>query len=325
MSDPSPEISILLPVYNGAVFLREQVSSILSQTARDFELLTHDDASTDGSGEILRSAAARDPRVKLSAAKVNSGQKFALRALLARSTGRFVMFSDQDDLWHPNKIETLRAAIGEASLCYGASHLIDAAGRPLGRTIFDHNGAAIEGRDNTDFLFRSVVSGHALLARREAVDPAVFLFGTEYDWLLAVLATFSRGVVHAPEAITYHRQHDGNQVNAFGGAKARPKSQSKHWHRVMRLHDALSVLRASDQIADEKRAVFNRLYRSLREDLMLVPRAPVFNARFAASFAQALDGLAVGEPGRGRAIKAIDKICRGVLHPKSVRDALTGR
>lgn len=318
-------MSILLPVFNGALYLREQVDSILAQTWPDFELLIHDDASTDGSAAALARLAASDPRIKLTKASLNSGQKFALRLMLARSSGRFVMFSDQDDVWHPNKIETLLAAIGDAAMSFGTSQLIDAAGTELGKTIFDFNGPPINGRDNTDFLFRSVVSGHALLARREVVDPAVFLFGTEYDWLLAVLATFGRGVVYAPEAITYHRQHDGNQVNAFGAAKARTKSRSKHWHRVMRLYDALSLLRASDQIADEKRAIFNRLSRALRDELMLAPRAPVFNARFAASFAEALDALGVDPAHRARAIKAVDKICRGILHPKSVRDALTGR
>jgi glycosyltransferase involved in cell wall biosynthesis len=318
-------VSILLPVFNGCRYLPEQLQSVLDQTWHGFEFLVHDDGSSDKSADILKDLAARDTRVKWTSTSSNVGQRLVLRSLLAKARGQYIMFCDQDDVWHPDKIEVLLASIGDAAMCFGSSALIDRDGSAVGRTIFDHVGPPIDGRDNTDFLFRSVVSGHALLARREVVDPAVFLFGTEYDWLLAVLATFSRGVVHAPEAITYHRQHDGNQVNAFGAAKKRTTSRSKHWHRVMRLHDALSLLRASDQIADEKRAIFNRLSRALRDELMLAPRAPVFNARFAASFAQALDGLAVDAAHRARAIKAIDKICRGVLHPKSVRDALTGR
>ncbi len=324
MTEPEPTISILLPVFNGAAFLREQVASILAQTCHDFELLIHDDGSTDGSSEALRSMAAVDRRIALSVTPTNSGQKFVLRGLLLRASGRYVAFADQDDVWHPQKLEVLLAAIGDAALSYGSSKLIDAAGSELGRTIFDFNGAPIDGRDNTDFLFRSVVSGHALLARREVIDPGVFLLGTEYDWLVAVLATFGRGVVHVPEAISYHRQHDGNQVNAFGAAHDRTKSRSKHWHRVMRLHDALCVLRASNQIADDKRAIFGQLYRALRDELLLAPRAPVFNHRFAARFAQALQALAVDAPHRTRAIKAVDKICRGVLHPKTIRDVLAG-
>ncbi len=318
-----PEISILLPVFNGAAYLREQVQSVLAQSHRDFELLVHDDGSTDGSAAIVKDLAAGDERLKLTSSASNLGQRLALRTLAGQASGSHVMFCDQDDVWHPRKIENLRAAIGDAALCYGTSQLIDRGGQAKGETIFDHVGPPIEGRDNTDFLFRSVVSGHALLMRREALDPAVFLFGTEYDWLLAVLATFGRGVVFAPEAITYHRQHGGNQVNVFGAHKRRTKAQSKHWYRVMRLHDALSLLRASDQIAGEKRIVFSRLYRALRDEVILANRPPVHNGKFAASFAQALDDLGIGEPQRGRAVKAIRKLCRGPLHPKSIRDALT--
>jgi glycosyltransferase involved in cell wall biosynthesis len=312
-------------VYNGADFLREQVRSILEQSCRDFELLIHDDASTDNSAEMLAALATCDRRIKLTVASHNCGQKVGLRVLLTQARGRFVMFSDQDDVWHPRKIEFLLSAIGDTALCYGDSQLIDGHGDALAKSISDYNGPTVDGRDNTDFLFRSVVSGHALLARREVVDPAVFLLGTEYDWLLAVLATFSGGVVYAPESITYHRQHEGNQVNSFSAKKREGGPQSKHWHRVMRLHDALVVLRSSVTVDPEKRQIFNRLFKSLRDDLMLARPSVVSNRQFARRFDEALRQLVVGEPECRRARKAVDKICRGILHPKSIRDALLGR
>jgi glycosyltransferase involved in cell wall biosynthesis len=322
MPDPTaPPISILLPVFNGALYLREQVSSILAQSHRDFELLAYDDGSSDGSGELLRTLASADPRMRVSSGGTNAGQRFALRQLLQHAGGRHLMFSDQDDVWHPRKIEILRAAIGDASLAYGTSHLIDSQGQATGKTIFDFNGPPLHGRDCTDFLFRNVVSGHAMLVRREVVDPGVFLFSAPYDWLIAILASFSQGVVHAPDAIVHHRQHAGNQLNMFGRQAAAKGRQSKRWGRIMRLHDALALLRAVPSIAEDKRSVFDALYGSLCDDVILAPPKAFGHAAFAASFAAALEKLQISAPEQRRARQAVGKICAGVLHPRTIRDA----
>jgi glycosyltransferase involved in cell wall biosynthesis len=322
MTAARPEISILLPVFDGAEFLRAQVASILAQSQRDFELLVYDDGSRDGSGELLRSLAAADPRLRLFGSSSNAGQRLALRFLLQQAGGRQIMFADQDDVWQPRKIEILRAAIGESSLAYGTSHLIDSAGKAIGKTIFDFNGPPLDGRDRIDFLFRNVVSGHAMLVRREVVDPGVFLYSAPYDWLIAILASFSDGVVHAPEAIVYHRQHAGNQLNVFGRQGGEKGRRSKRWGRIMRLHDALALLRSVTSIAVEKRRIFDTLYRSLCDEIILGGPKAFYHTAFAASFAQALEVLRISGPERRRAEQAVAKICRGTLHPRTIRDAL---
>jgi glycosyltransferase involved in cell wall biosynthesis len=321
MTAAGPEISVLLPVFNGAEFLREQIASILAQSHRDFELLVYDDGSTDGSGELLRGFAASDPRLRLFAGSTNAGQRTALRQLLGQAGGRLIMFSDQDDAWHPRKIEILRATLGESSLAYGTSHLIDSAGQEVGKTIFDFNGPPLDGRDCMDFLFRNVVSGHAMLVRREVVDPGVFLFSAPYDWLIAILASFSDGVVHVPDAIVYHRQHAGNQLNVFGRVGREKARRSKRWGRIMRLHDALALLRSVTSIAVEKRCIFDTLYRSLSDEIIMGGPKAFYHTAFAASFALALAKLEVSGPARRRAEQAVAKICGGALHPRSLRDA----
>lgn len=320
-----PAISILLPVYNGARYLQEQIDSILAQTHRDFELLIHNDGSTDGSGEILRRAAAGDSRIMVTASDINTGQPAALRTLLAKASAPRLMFSDQDDVWERTKVEQLFVGIGSASLAYGTSQLIDATGTATGNTLFDYNGAPVEGRDCSDFLFRSIVSGHALLVDRAVVEPGVFLVCAPYDWLIAVLATFSDGVVHVPDAIVWHRQHDSNQLNHFGSKQPTKSAGSRRAHRVGRLHDAFSFLPLVSTVAPAKRNVFDRLLKSFRQELMLGPPALIYNTRLQAAFAAALTDLAVPSEERARAIKAFAKICRGPLHPKTLRDAFVAR
>jgi glycosyltransferase involved in cell wall biosynthesis len=79
----SKRVSILMPVYNGARFLDEQVRSILAQTHGDFELLAYDDGSTDDSLAILRRHAEADPRMRVVAGGENMGQNAALKTLFA--------------------------------------------------------------------------------------------------------------------------------------------------------------------------------------------------------------------------------------------------
>ena len=70
---PRPKISVLIPTYNYARFLPAAVESVLAQDFREFELLISDDASTDGSAEVIRSYAERDSRIRFRLHTANLG------------------------------------------------------------------------------------------------------------------------------------------------------------------------------------------------------------------------------------------------------------
>ena len=98
MSDYRPSVSICLPVYNGENYVREAITSILEQTFEDFELIISDNASTDGTGEICRDAAARDPRVRYYRAEVNRGLAWNHNRAFHLARGRYVAWIGHDDL-----------------------------------------------------------------------------------------------------------------------------------------------------------------------------------------------------------------------------------
>jgi glycosyltransferase involved in cell wall biosynthesis len=264
------ESSILLPAYNGALYLRLQLDSRLGQTLRDFELLIHDDGSTDASASIFEEYAARDSRIRLERDAVNLGQGAALARLLPLARGRFIAFSDQDDVWDPEKLARLRAGIGEAALAYGSSPLIDADGREKGMALLDHISVTLDGVDNVKFLFKNSVSGHALLARREMVDPSVFLMARPYDWLIATIASFAGGVVFVKEARTYHRMHANNQLNrGLGSAPSKYKRGRSHWRaNCLAMRETLTLLMMSPVIAVEKRRIFRELHGLVSDELV---------------------------------------------------------
>ncbi len=98
-----PQVSVLMPVYNGAAMLPACLESILSQTFADFELVVVDDGSTDGSGELLERMARKDARVAL----VRMGHEGIVAALnrgLAECRGAFICRMDCDDLMRPRRL-----------------------------------------------------------------------------------------------------------------------------------------------------------------------------------------------------------------------------
>lgn len=100
----SPLLSIVVPVYNVAPYLRGCLDSILGQTLRDIEIICVDDGSTDGSGEILREYATKDDRI-IFISKKNGGQSSARNEGLKKAQAEFVTFVDSDDYVEPDAYE----------------------------------------------------------------------------------------------------------------------------------------------------------------------------------------------------------------------------
>lgn len=100
---PVPRVSLLIAVHNAAQFLRQAISSVLSQTYRDFELIVVDDFSSDGSLAILQSFG--DPRIRIIKHDANLGASIARNDALAEARGEFVAILDADDVCAPERLE----------------------------------------------------------------------------------------------------------------------------------------------------------------------------------------------------------------------------
>ena len=208
-------ISVLLPTFNGSKYITEQIKSILGQSYSDFELLTCDDGSTDGTVDILRAFEARDRRITVVSGCDNQGQNRRLFSLLARARGSLVAFADQDDIWDRAKLALLQAKLATSSfgLAFGSSHLINSSGNRLGQTLHEVAQLQIHPEDALRIIFLPLVSGHAMLTRRKLIWDGVFGSPVLFDWLISLDAQFAGGLVFEEAAITYHRIHDTNQAN----------------------------------------------------------------------------------------------------------------
>lgn len=131
MAMTAPTVSVVMPAYNAAGFVRRAVDSVLAQTWADLELLVVDDGSTDGTQGVL---ASYGDKLHL-LAQPNAGPAAARNHGLQRTRGEYVAFLDADDHWHPRKLERqlqLMQSRPELGFCSTATKVVSESGAAVG-------------------------------------------------------------------------------------------------------------------------------------------------------------------------------------------------
>lgn len=119
-----PKFSLIIPVYNVEVYLRECLDSILRQPMEDWEAIVVDDGSLDGSGVIADEYAAKDSRITV-IHQENQGVSVARNVGLEKASGRWIWFVDSDDYIVENALDVLSVAIDEKdcdTIFFGLRH-----------------------------------------------------------------------------------------------------------------------------------------------------------------------------------------------------------
>ncbi|MBN1182287.1 MAG: glycosyltransferase family 2 protein [Bacteroidales bacterium] len=131
----SKMVSVITPVYNGEAFIRETAGCLAEQTFRDYQWVIIDDLSTDGTRDICRDLAEKDPRITLLCLEQNSGPIIARNKGMDAAAGRYIAFLDADDLWTPDKLEKQIAFMEkwQVPLSYTSFRKIDSRGKIISR------------------------------------------------------------------------------------------------------------------------------------------------------------------------------------------------
>jgi glycosyltransferase involved in cell wall biosynthesis len=98
---PTPRISVIMPVFNAAVYLGEAINSILTQTLSDFEFIIINDGSTDGSEEVIKGF--HDPRIFYLKNEKNMGLVYSLNRGIDAARGEWIARMDGDDISLPDR------------------------------------------------------------------------------------------------------------------------------------------------------------------------------------------------------------------------------
>jgi glycosyltransferase involved in cell wall biosynthesis len=214
-----PRVSIIVPSYNHAPFLRAALDSVLAQDHADRELIVVDDGSTDDSISIVRSYGDRLRLIEQRGGRQARARNLALQV----ATGELVAFLDSDDRWLPRRLSaavTAMAAHPQAGVVWSDFIYVDGQGRPLGEGRWQGAAAA---RPSADFA-RTLIAGNPICngtvtVRRAALDaiggfdervPRVCDGAAWYQ-----IAARGHGFVHLPQRLLEYRLHGRNDSGRF--------------------------------------------------------------------------------------------------------------
>jgi glycosyltransferase involved in cell wall biosynthesis len=266
-----------MSTYNGQKYLAQQLESLQAQTHSQWTLFVRDDGSNDRTLEILREFSLRDSRIRLhtdAETRLGASQSFGL-LLEARQNDAYLFFCDQDDIWHPDKIEKSLVLMLEGENKAGAhtptavhsdARLVDAEGRPQASSFKHTAGLVFDEAPFFKLLAQNFVTGCTLLVNR-ALAKASLPIPREalmHDWWIALIAAAQGQILYLPRATLDYRQHD---TNASGGAGSK-SVVAKAWKIVSGKKSARDLMR---QRIAQMRALKKRLER-------LDPQGPAFMA-----------------------------------------------
>ena len=246
-----------MATYQGEKYLKIQIESLLAQDYPNLEFIWVDDASTDQSLSILKAYASQDARIHIIENLKNEGHNAAFERGMKAANGDLIALSDQDDYWIPSKISTLVNGIGDCSLVYSDSQLID----PLGKELpLKMSGLKRQIAYNSPLMytFGAWAPGHTMLFKKEVLETALPLSNwVTHDYLLGFSATCHNGIAYIPISMVHYRQHESNAIGA--DLKKAKKLYNTRSERNMRICERIKILAERCSYSKEKQ-IFEQLY-----------------------------------------------------------------
>lgn len=215
------KVNILMATYNGEKFLAQQIESIQKQTFKEWNLLIRDDGSSDKTCNIIRNFTAKDSRIRF----INENEHHNLGVIKSFFTlvnyevADFYFFSDQDDVWLPEKLSvSLEAAKHKASdvplLVYTDLKVVNQELNILQDSMI----RAQSHHANTTLLpelTENTVTGGTMMINHALAEkwftPNDILM---HDWFLALLAASLGEIIYLDLPTQLYRQHDNNVLGA---------------------------------------------------------------------------------------------------------------
>lgn len=204
---PQPLVSVIMNCYNGERYLREAIDSVLQQTYGNWELVFWDNASEDGTAEIVHSYA--DPRIRYHRSSQTTPLGLARNSAIAQAKGEFISFLDSDDKWLPSKTELQVRWFCEhpdCGFCYSNYFKLANEGRSRQKAL---EGPQPDGDVFSRFLRQYPVNLQTVMLRASSLDlffDPEFEVSEEYDLFMRLLSRIRAGYIGEP--LVEYRIHD---------------------------------------------------------------------------------------------------------------------
>jgi glycosyltransferase involved in cell wall biosynthesis len=250
-----PLVAICMAAYNPAPeLIGAQVASIRDQRHGNWCCVISDDCSTPAGARAIAAAVADDPRfiVSRSPRRLGFYRNFERALTLAPAEAELVALADQDDRWHPDKLGTLVASLGEAQLVYSDARVVSRDGATIADTWWDRR--ANNHTDLLSLLVANSVTGAASLLRRSLLDDALPFppaqFAHFHDHWLALVALSLGEIAYVDRPLYDYVQHGeaslghaaANQMSSLR-ERLRSARPARERVRLWRLHYFVDVWR----------------------------------------------------------------------------------
>ena len=271
-------LSVALASYNGERYIGAQLDSIARQTRLPDELVICDDASTDSTADIVREFARHAPFAVrfLQHQRMGSTRNFELA--IAECRGDIIFLCDQDDVWYPNKMETIEAVFidrPETGAVFTDADVVDENLQPLGSRLWKYfrfrpkEQAQVEAGDALSVLLRHPVATGATMAFRSSFrDFLLPMPPTWHDAWIALLIGTTSHLVALPAPLIAYRQHGHNQVGIPRPGRNRDKTVAEiYGPRVLLYEKARArLLEFADRFPTDAERIylFNEVIKLLR-------------------------------------------------------------
>lgn len=209
-ANENQSVSVVMCTYNGELYLKEQVESILAQTYPVTEFLIFDDCSTDNTINIINAYAQKHAFIRFQINPVNLGYNLNFEQALKAASCDVIAIADQDDVWHPQKIELMMANWSlESPLIHCDSQRFSQEIPTSNKRRRQHR--RFQGIDTRNLFVHNSISGHAMLLRKSFL-PLILPFQKDiyYDWWGGVVASCHGGVNYLDKVLVYQRVHQHN-------------------------------------------------------------------------------------------------------------------
>lgn len=200
-------VSIVLPTYNGAKYIKDSIQSIIEQTYTDWELIVIDDCSIDSTNIIVSEFVKKDKRIKLFKNKKNMRLPASLNIGFSKAKGEYFTWTSDDNLYKPYAIEQLLKALQENTnigLVFSRMENIDASGKS--------KGLSYPPKDIKELHYHNIVGASFMYTRTVYdkigdYDTNKFLM-EDYDYWLRISRIYT--LKYLPDVLYQYRQHENS-------------------------------------------------------------------------------------------------------------------
>lgn len=227
-------VQVLLASYNGGAFLKPQVESIISQEGVTVSLLIRDDGSTDRSLEQITGLSDKITiKTHTSEKKGHLANFSALCQLALSESFNYFAFSDQDDIWHKNKLETCIKRLHELESEHGSNtpilihsdlRVVDTQLHEMASSFIRFQGIPDPEKHSLEkFLHQNVATGCTFVFNRALLELAspVPNEAIIHDWWFALVAKYYGVIDFIDQPLIDYRQHQQNSIGAISQSKQR--------------------------------------------------------------------------------------------------------